>query len=146
MKLILFDNNVKNTGIVFGKDIFRNYRAENIFEIKKKFSDTVVFWVSCSVEDIWHQISTPEMLFDVIYSDRSYCRFNLLSLRVGSMQCERSFNVAPKYVKRALLFLTCLLKLELMSQLQLAMISLKSIVIDAIDINEQSFSGHNIFL
>ena len=35
MKLILFDNNVKNTGIVFGKDIFRNYRAENIFEIKK---------------------------------------------------------------------------------------------------------------
>ena len=42
MKLILFANDVENTGIAFVNDIFRNLRVKNIFE-KEKLGDTMVF-------------------------------------------------------------------------------------------------------
>lgn len=77
------------------------------------------------------RLSTPEVLFDIIYSNRYYCRFNLAPFRVKLMKCKRSFDVAPN-LKQVFLFLSSLLKLDLMLQLKMAMISLKSTVIGAI--------------
>ena len=53
LKLILFANNVENTGNVFLNDIFRKFRGEKYIWYKKLY-DTMVLRVDFYFYDFWH--------------------------------------------------------------------------------------------